>query len=278
MRTNCPSAQALCAVALAIAASVAPVSALAEEPTSLPQVPRLELAVPPALLLAQASPPSGGSKPGAPAAPPATAAQPPAAPPPAASPAMSPTPPPAGSAPAPSGTPPTDSRGSAGGGPPPGAPRPPYPYPPYPFAYGGIPLSPPTLPYEEGKPIPPNYKLEEHSNSPLVITGLSLFALAYGISLGVSTVILSVDSRDGGSYAPLLIPVVGPFITMATDEGSEAMATMTLDGITQTAGILCILIGSFATEKLLVRIDPPAASLAPEVLVGPGSASLRWTF
>lgn len=277
MRTNCPSAQALCAVALAIAASVAPVSALAEEPTSLPQVPRLELAVPPALLLAQATPPSGGSKPGASAAPPATAAQPPAAPP-AASPATPPTPPPAGSAPAPGGAPPTDSRASAGGGPPPGAPRPPYPYPPYPFAYGGIPLSPPTLPYKEGQSIPPNYKLEEHSNSPLVITGLSLFALAYGISLGASTIILSVDSRDGESYAPLLIPVVGPFITMATDEGSEAMATMTLNGITQSAGMLLLVAGILAKEKVLERIEPPVASATPEVLVGPGSASVRWRF
>jgi hypothetical protein len=59
---------------------------------------------------------------------------------------------------------------------------------------------------------------------------------------------------------------------------SAAPATLAFDGIVQTAGVLCILIGSFATEKLLVRIDPPVASLAPEVLVGPGSASLRWTF
>jgi hypothetical protein len=64
---------------------------------------------------------------------------------------------------------------------------------------------------------------------------------------------------------------------MATLE--ESSAVLTFDGITQTAGLLCILLGTFATEKVLVRIDPPAAAMtAPEVLVGPGSASLRWRF
>jgi hypothetical protein len=257
---------------LTLAIAAAPGSALAGEPdpsAPLPQVPRLELVPPRALLLAQASPPSGGSKPGSPGA--AT----PAAPPPATSLGAPPAAPPA--APAPGGALPPESGTPAAGGPPPGPARPPpYPYPPYPYAYP-IPLTPPTLPYDETRPIPPNYKLEERSNKPLVVTGFSLFALAYGISLGVSTIILSFDSRDGEELAPLLIPVVGPFITMATfDEGS---ATLTLNGITQTAGLLCILIGSFATEKVLVRIDPPAAAMTtPEVLVGPGSASLRWRF
>jgi hypothetical protein len=265
-----------CAVTLAIAA--VPGSAFAGEPgdpsAPLPQVPRLELVPPRALLLAQASPPPGGSKSGSPGA--ATASSP-AAPPPAATPAAPLAAPPA--APAPGGAPPPESGTPAAGGPPPGAARPPpypYPYPPYPYAYP-IPLTPPTLPYDETRPIPPNYKLDERSNKPLVVTGFSLFALAYGISLGVSTIVLSVDSRDGEELAPLLIPVVGPFITMATfDEGA---ATLALNGITQTAGLICILVGSFATEKVLVRIDPPAAAMtAPEVLVGPGSASLRWRF
>jgi hypothetical protein len=114
-------------------------------------------------------------------------------------------------------------------------------------------------------------------NRPLIATGLSLFALAYGISLGASTIMLSVNDREGEAFAPLLIPVIGPFITMATVD--DVPATMALDGITQSAGLLFIVIGVFATDRVLVRIEPPpVAKLAPEVLVGPGSATLQWKF
>lgn len=154
--------------------------------------------------------------------------------------------------------------------------RPPYPYPPYPYAYPGVPLTPPTLPYREDLPIPPNYRLDERSNKPLIITGLSLFGLAYGISLGVSTIVLSGGGSKNEEFAPLLIPVVGPFITMGTLE--NASATLALDGVTQSVGMLSLLIGIFATEKVLVRENPPASAMAPDVLVGPGSASLRWQF
>jgi hypothetical protein len=137
-------------------------------------------------------------------------------------------------------------------------------------------LAPPTLEYVEGKPIPRGYRLVERSNKPLIASGLSLFALAYGISLGVSLVTLSVGGNEGEEFAPLLIPVAGPFITMGTfDEGS---ATLTFDGIAQTAGLLMTVIGVFATESSLVRIDGPVALATPELIVGPGTAAVRWQF
>lgn len=246
---------------MALAAAGAPGIALAGEPgdTSLPEVPRLELVPPPALLLAQVSPSAAASPGPPPAAPPA----PPSVPsPPSAAPALN--------------KPPESGAPAAGG---PGAARPPYPYPypPYPYAYPGIPLTPPTLPYHEDRPIPPNYRLDERSNKALIITGFSLFGLAYGISLGVATIVLSGNSNDGEQFAPLFIPVVGPFITMATFE-DDASATLTLNGVTQSLGVISILIGIFATDKVLVRVDPFAASLTPEVQVGLGSGSLRWRF
>jgi hypothetical protein len=140
----------------------------------------------------------------------------------------------------------------------------------------GIPLAPPTLEYVEGKPIPAGYRLVERANRPLIATGLSLFALGYGISLGVSLVILSVGGDDGEEFAPLLVPVAGPFIALGTlDEGS---ATLMFDGITQTAGILLTVIGIFATDSKLERIDGPVALGKPEILVGPGTAAVRWQF
>lgn len=297
MQTRCASIRCLLIAGVAIAVASASAAARAEEPTEpapelpaqLPAaIPALKLTPPPALLLAQASPPAGKSK----APPPSAAPPPPAAPPPGSpAPLASAAPPASGGLPPPvappsAAPPPGDAAPSAGlpppsgtAAPPPGGARPggPYPYAPYPYTYSGIPLAPPTIPYFEDRPIPSNYRLEERVNRPLIATGLSLFALAYGISLGVSTIILSVGERGSEAFAPLLIPVVGPFITMGTlDE--DITATMTLNGVTQTAGLLLVVVGAFATDKVLVRIEPPVASAAPEILVGPGSTTLRWRF
>lgn len=155
---------------------------------------------------------------------------------------------------------------------------PPPGYAPYPYAYPppGIPLTPPTLPYTEGQRIPYGYRLEERSNKPLIASGLALFGLAYGLSLGVGLAVVTVGGSDSEEFAPLLIPLAGPFIALGTLP--DASATMTLNGITQTAGLLMTAIGIFATEQLLVRVDAPAASARPDILIGPGSAAARWQF
>jgi hypothetical protein len=172
----------------------------------------------------------------------------------------------------------------AGYGPPPGpatpGEQPPYgqyPY-PYPYAYlpPPIPLIPPTLPYVEGRPIPNGYHMETRTNKPLLISGLSLFFLAYGISLGVGLVFVSAGGNASGEFAPLLVPLAGPFIALGTVK--EASATMTLDGVTQSAGVLLAVIGAVATETILVRNDRKTSLATPELLVGPGSAAVRWNF
>jgi hypothetical protein len=128
----------------------------------------------------------------------------------------------------------------------------------------------------DGQRIPLGYRLEERSNKPLIASGLSLFALAYGLSLGVGLAVVTVGGSDSEEFAPLLVPLAGPFIALGTLP--EASATMTLNGITQTAGLIMTFIGIFATEQVLVRIDAPVASATPEILIGPGTAGARWQF
>lgn len=137
-------------------------------------------------------------------------------------------------------------------------------------------LVPPTLPYNESEPIPPGYHLETKKNKALIISGLSLFGLAYAISLGTSLIILSSGSNDAGQFAPLLIPVAGPFITMGTVKGGQTI--FLVDGITQTVGAVLLGIGIFKENPLLVRDDIKLSSAKPQVFIGPSSATLRWRF
>lgn len=137
-------------------------------------------------------------------------------------------------------------------------------------------LIPPTLPYSEDQEIPPGYRLETRTNKPFLITGVSLFGLAYGLSLGASLIILGGGGSRSGEIAPLLVPLIGPFImTGSADEGNT---TFLLDGITQAIGVTLMSIAIFKKDQLLVRNDIKLSKAAPEVFVGPKAASLRWTF
>jgi hypothetical protein len=138
-------------------------------------------------------------------------------------------------------------------------------------------MPPATLPYKEGEAIPPGYRLVEQKNSALIAAGLSVFGAAYGASLIASLAFISDGGRDSAEFAPLLIPVIGPFITAGTND--DVPTLMVMDGVTQTTGALLLILGIAMTEKKVVRdgvyLD---ASAVPEVYPGPGSVTLRWRF
>lgn len=246
----------------------------------------LSLAAPMLLAVNAASAqPAGSPKPAT--APPAAA--PALPPPPAAPPGSAPAagqPSPAAGQPTAAGQQPTPAPGQpapTAGQPPPDAPRPPYPYPypyAYPYAYAypyPYPTSPATLPYREGEAIPPGYHLVEQRNRGLIVTGLSVLGATYGASLVASLAFISDGGRDSAEFAPLLIPVVGPFITAGTND--DVPTLMILNGVTQTTGAVLLILGIALTEKKVVRdgihLD---ASAVPEVYPGLGSVTLRWRF
>lgn len=147
-----------------------------------------------------------------------------------------------------------------------------------------MPTGPKVLPYKEGEPPPEGYYVGTQSRRGLTIAGAAVFGGAYALSIIGALSALS-DSNSEGGFEPLFIPVVGPFITMGTAEdaslgGDSALgALFLLDGLAQTGGAVMFIIGVVSGEKKVYkRNDVSAASPDPEVIIGPGSASVRWQF
>lgn len=140
------------------------------------------------------------------------------------------------------------------------------------------------MPYKEGEPVPDGYRLAtEKKGRGLTIAGICVFGGAYFLSvLGAASSLSSTSgSSSDTSYAPLFIPIVGPFVMLGTDaspsSGNGLAGIMILDGLAQVAGATMFIIGMASGEKkVLKRMD--AAQAAPQVLLGPKSAAVRWTF
>jgi hypothetical protein len=187
-------------------------------------------------------------------------------PPPTSAPGAPPPPAPAPPPPAPPPSPPPPS-------PPPGYPPyqpypgypPPYPgYAPYPQSgYGYQPPGPPrTLHYEEGQPIPPGYYLEESVRRGPIIAGIIVLAVPYAIGFSVAS---ALDFQDTTAW--LLVPVVGPWLTLATredvcdpgatycDDDRAIRTLLVLDGLVQGTGAALLVWGMTSTTKRLVRQD-----------------------
>jgi hypothetical protein len=152
---------------------------------------------------------------------------------------------------------------------------------------------PPVLPYREGKPIPPGYKLEERSRRGAVIAGFVLTGVAYGIGL---TVAYGSEFANKSGY--LLVPWAGPWLTMglrdwhdcnSRDEdgtndgalscGADALVFIGLlfDGMVQLAGGITLTIGYAATKQVLVYQNT-ALYVAPTRIAGGYGLSAVGTF
>ncbi len=134
-----------------------------------------------------------------------------------------------------------------------------------------------TLPYEDGDPIPQGFTVRSRANKSLVIAGSITFGTTYLISLLTAATTLSTDSSGGGEFAPLFVPVIGPFISIGTAH-SEGAGTFWLvfDGLAQAGGLTMFIAGFVMEDKYLQRTNQ--ASLKPEVLINPGGMNLKWRF
>jgi hypothetical protein len=197
---------------------------------------------------------------------------------------------------------------AAGQPPPPGAPQPlpgagyapppgypPYPYPPpgyapypYPPPYyqdaSGDRLGPRTIKWNEGELIPAGYHKGSQMRKSLVISGSVLFGSAW-----LPTAIAA--SFAGSEGVPGIVPVVGPWILVATTGcGSNTNATcgsdsgsgiiifwLAFDGIQQGLGLGLLIGGLVAKEPVLLRNDVKEAKpwfLPVPMTFGPRSAGL----
>ena len=134
-----------------------------------------------------------------------------------------------------------------------------------------------TLPYEEGDPIPQGFAVKSRANRSLIIAGSITFGAPYLISVLAAATVVSANN-NGSEFAPLFVPVIGPFITIGTAQ-AEGAGTFWLifDGLAQAGGAAMFIAGLTMEEKYLQR-TAPHASLKPEVLVNPGGMKLKWTF
>jgi hypothetical protein len=144
-------------------------------------------------------------------------------------------------------------------------------------------VPPEELPYREGAPVPPGYHVETRIRRKMVIGGGVTLAATWAFSAVMASVVVQYDSR----VAPLYVPVVGPFIAIGTSaqqlhasDRTTVSLLYAIDGLAQTAGLALLIAGIAAKETVLLYGPPTTATAAPrpELLVGPGSASLRLRF
>jgi hypothetical protein len=152
----------------------------------------------------------------------------------------------------------------------------PYGYPQRPY-YGPAqgahfyPQQPPaTIPYVEGRKPPPGYREETGIRRGYVIAGAVLFGSAYLSSVFAAQLMTSSESyeydnssrRRDTEALPLLIPAIGPFISLATlDPDLHGTGWLVLDGFTQMAGVAMFVVGMTTGAKKWVRDEGHAVQV-----------------
>ncbi len=127
---------------------------------------------------------------------------------------------------------------------------------------------PDSAPYTGG-PVPAGYHVEERPRRGLVIAGTIVLAVPYGLGLAVA----------GGQNFPnssgwLIVPGVGPWLTLLTRHKSSSCSTSTdsgfndcvdaslddttrtfliIDGLMQTGGAVMLIAGIASPKKVIAR-------------------------
>ena len=127
--------------------------------------------------------------------------------------------------------------------------------------------------WEPGEPTPAGYHVEEKPKLGLAITGgvllgtFWLFSAAGGVSA----------SHDNGDdkYLPLVAPIVGPFIAMATVPHNDSDAALiafglAIDGLAQAGGAVMLVAGLMGKSPKLVRNDAGFRVTPTPMRVGTG--------
>jgi len=124
-----------------------------------------------------------------------------------------------------------------------------------PGAYGGQPQQQAGTQYQAVpmQPVAPvETRTEMHVNKGLLIPGIIMFSVSYGIAIGVSL----IECTDCGWF---LVPVAGPLIFMGNqvDSGDPAAAYVGLIawGLVQAAGITMAILGLVMKREVQVRAD-----------------------
>jgi hypothetical protein len=125
--------------------------------------------------------------------------------------------------------------------------------------------------WAEGDPVPAGYHAVHRLRGGLIVAGAVLFGSLYTLSALTAA---SVDDAGSGPAQPLYIPVVGPFFQMTNTTTETGKVIDVIDGLSQTAGLVMLMVGLTQAREALVR-DRPAPSAVPVPYVSQGGAGLR---
>lgn len=138
-------------------------------------------------------------------------------------------------------------------------------------------LGPSRLPYSATEPVPPGYEIQTRPAMGLAKAGIATFVPLYGLSALFGGVYLGSENGDAKRYGPMIIPIVGPFVTIGTADTDAGTLFLLFDGLGQVTGATLFLVGMLSDDKYLARTSA-GLNLRPEVFIGPKSATLRWQF
>jgi len=141
-----------------------------------------------------------------------------------------------------------------------------------------MPILPRRLDYEDGDPILPEYQLKTKADRGLLVSGLVTLLVPYGVSALFGAAYLSDGGNDAEVVGPMIVPLAGPFITIAASDDDDEIATyfLLLDGFAQIAGAAMITTSILLPDKYLERTAKLPGK--PEFLIGGTSAAVKLHF
>jgi hypothetical protein len=141
-----------------------------------------------------------------------------------------------------------------------------------------MPILPRRLDYEEGDPILPEYQLKTKLDGGLLVSGLVTLLVPYGISTLFGAAYLGDGGSEAEAAGAMLVPLAGPFITIAASDEDNEIGTyfLLLDGFAQLAGAAMITTSILLPDKYLERTAKLPGK--PEFLIGGTSAAVKLHF
>jgi hypothetical protein len=134
------------------------------------------------------------------------------------------------------------------------------------------------LPYQEGEPVPPGYRVIEQKRRGLIIAGSLTAGIPWALGVAVAS---GANFEDKTGW--LTVPVLGPWLMIAAggadeekncdstvtsdcyDDHASVRGVLALDGLVQAAGAVMFVCGMAIPRKRLVREDVTVSMLPTRV-------------